>query len=49
VPISHAASYWAAQTVGFDFSAEDRVDAGKFNRVIWQGIMARPYPKRDVE
>jgi YVTN family beta-propeller protein len=46
--ISHDSTYWAAQTAGFDFSAEDRVDADKFNRIVWQGIMAGPYPQRDV-
>jgi DNA-binding beta-propeller fold protein YncE len=47
--ITHNSSYWAAQTQGFDFSAEDRIDADKFNRIIWQGIMAKPYPQRDFK
>jgi YVTN family beta-propeller protein len=44
--ISHDAAYWAQQTAGFDFRAEDRIDADKFNRIIWQGIMDSPYPTR---
>jgi DNA-binding beta-propeller fold protein YncE len=44
VTITHDAAYWAQQTEGFDFSAEDRIDSDKFNRIIWQGIMATPYP-----
>ena len=45
VPIQHDSAYWAAQTAGFDFSSEDRIDADKFNRIIWHGIMNQPYPK----
>jgi hypothetical protein len=42
----HDASYWAQQTAGFDFSAEDKLDAEQFNRVLWKGLMGedRPYP-----
>lgn len=47
VMVSHSAQYWAKRTAGFDFSREDRVDAEVFNRVIWQGLMDRPYPERD--
>ena len=43
---AHPASYWAAKTKGFDFSEEDRVDAVAFNRIIWEGLMATPYPSR---
>jgi hypothetical protein len=46
VKIAHPASYWAAKTKGFDFSEEDRVDAQKFNRIIWEGLMNSPYPGR---
>ncbi len=42
--ISHDSAYWADKTRGFDFTSEDRVDPDKFNRIIWQGIMASPYP-----
>ncbi len=33
----HDAAWWAAKTVGFDFSAEDRVPTALFNRVLWEG------------
>ena len=41
---THPASYWANLTQGMDFSSEDRVDAVGFNRIVWQGLMATPYP-----
>ncbi len=41
---THNADYWALATKGFDFSAEDRIDADKFNRVVWQGMKGTPYP-----
>jgi len=42
---THDAVYWAKATAGMDFSVEDRVDAGEFNRVLWKGLMgAKPYP-----
>jgi YVTN family beta-propeller protein len=44
--ILHNSDYWARQTVGFDFSREDHIDADKFNRILWQGIMPGPYPER---
>ena len=37
----HDASYWGAKTRGFDFSVEDRLDAGQYNRIIWQGLMGQ--------
>ena len=41
----HSAKYWAKRTEHFDFSGADRVPPAKFNRVIWNGLMAgRPYP-----
>jgi YVTN family beta-propeller protein len=40
----HDAQYWAKVTAGFDFSDADRVPPGKFNRVLWAGLMNRPYP-----
>ncbi|HLY20199.1 MAG TPA: hypothetical protein VKR61_23390 [Bryobacteraceae bacterium] len=43
---SHDAAYWAAKTAGFDFRGEDRVDAQKFNRIIWEGLMSTSYPTR---
>jgi DNA-binding beta-propeller fold protein YncE len=41
---THGAAYWAAQTQGMDFSSEDKVDAVGFNRIVWRGLMDRPYP-----
>ncbi len=42
---THDAAYWAAATAGMDFSAEDRVDFRRFNRILWQGLMGnKPYP-----
>jgi hypothetical protein len=37
---------WAAQTVGFDFSVEDRVNPVVYNPFLWKGIMGDsvPYP-----
>lgn len=41
----HDAGYWERATAGFDFSGPDRVSPGKFNRVIWKGLMGdKPYP-----
>ncbi|MBV8811997.1 MAG: beta-propeller fold lactonase family protein, partial [Acidobacteriaceae bacterium] len=46
VRISHNFRYWARKTRGFNFTEEDRVDADLFNRVVWEGLMDRPYPVR---
>lgn len=35
----HDAVYWAAKTEGMDFSAEDRLDTPRFNRILWTGLM----------
>jgi YVTN family beta-propeller protein len=42
----HDAAYWAAMTAGFDFSAEDKLDAERFNLVLWNGLKGenQPYP-----
>jgi len=42
----HDAAYWAARTEGMDFSAEDRLDTPRFNRILWAGLMgdALPFP-----
>ena len=43
----HDAKYWAKVTESFDFSEADRVPTGKFNRVLWKGLMrGRPYPAK---
>jgi DNA-binding beta-propeller fold protein YncE len=49
VPLAHDAAYWAEQTRGFDFSAEDRIDADAFNRIIWRGLMKSAYPVREIQ
>ncbi len=41
---THDAAWWEAQTKGMDFSKEDRIPTEKFNRILWKGIMGRPYP-----
>jgi DNA-binding beta-propeller fold protein YncE len=42
---THNAKYWARVTKGMDFTNEDRVDAGDFNRILWKGLMGnKPYP-----
>jgi DNA-binding beta-propeller fold protein YncE len=33
----HDAAYWAAKTASFDFSSEDRLDAGAYDRILWAG------------
>ena len=39
------AAYWAKQTAGFDFTGEDRVPTGLFNKVLWEGTRPGvPYP-----
>jgi hypothetical protein len=44
---AHDAAWWAEKTKGFDFTKEDRIDAGRFNRILWEGLMGdRPYPTR---
>jgi YVTN family beta-propeller protein len=44
VPL-HDAAWWAQQTKGMNFSVEDKIDTGKFNRVLWTGTMGDlPYP-----
>jgi hypothetical protein len=43
----HDAQYWAKRTARFDFSDADRVPTGKFNRVLWTGLMGgKPYPAK---
>jgi hypothetical protein len=41
----HTAEYWDEATAGFDFSEADQVPPARFNRVLWDGLMAgKPYP-----
>jgi YVTN family beta-propeller protein len=43
----HDAQWWAKATEGMDFGTEDKVDAEKFNRIIWAGMKGEdvPYPE----
>jgi len=43
----HDAAYWAAKTEDMNFSAEDRIDTARFNRILWAGLMgdAEPFPE----
>ena len=42
----HSAAYWGEKTKGMDFSKEDKVDAGQFNRLLWHAFKGEntPYP-----
>jgi hypothetical protein len=42
----HDAAWWSAQTKGFDFSREDRVESARYNRILWTGLKGDnvPYP-----
>ncbi len=41
---THTAAWWAERTRGFDWSAEDRVPAALFNKILWDGLKGTPYP-----
>lgn len=42
---THDADYWEQATLGFDFSAPDRVPNALFNQVLWKGLKGdEPYP-----
>ncbi|HYA62785.1 MAG TPA: bifunctional YncE family protein/alkaline phosphatase family protein [Candidatus Sulfotelmatobacter sp.] len=42
---THDATYWAKVTEGMDFSVEDHLDAQRYNRILWKGLMGdKPYP-----
>jgi YVTN family beta-propeller protein len=41
---SHDAQYWAEKTRGFDFSAEDRVPAELYNKILWDGLKGTAAP-----
>ena len=34
----HDAAYWEEKTKGFDFTREDRLDARRFNLILWEGM-----------
>lgn len=42
---AQSAAYWAKQTEGFDWTAEDRVPADLYNQILWEGVTnGTPYP-----
>jgi len=41
---THDAEYWAEKTRGFDFSAEDRIPAELYNKILWEGLKGTPAP-----
>jgi hypothetical protein len=43
----HDGAWWSEQTRGFDFSKEDKVDAARYNRILWKGVMGEnvSYPE----
>ena len=41
---THDAQYWAEKTRGFDFSAEDRVPAELYNKILWEGLKGTAAP-----
>jgi len=44
---THDGEYWAKATEGMDFEREDAIDAERYNRILWAGLMGgRPYPER---
>ena len=46
---THDWQYWSDATQGMDFQREDAIDAERYNRILWQGLMgARPYPERQA-
>ncbi len=44
---THDFRYWATATKGMDFSAEDRINFGQYNHILWKGLMGnKPYPEK---
>jgi hypothetical protein len=41
----HKASYWEKRLGDQDFEQEDRLDADRYNKLLWEGLMGRPYPR----
>ncbi len=41
---SHNAGWWTAHMQGQDFSVEDDLDTGRFNRALWLGLMGPGVP-----
>jgi len=47
LPILHNGQWWEEATKDFYFDSEDKLDANKFNRILWAGIVGDqiPYPE----
>ena len=42
---THDAKYWQRRLGDMDYDEEDKLDVGRFNRELWNGMMGnRPYP-----
>ena len=43
----HDGAWWLKQTKGMDFTREDRLDADRYNHLLWKGVMGEgvPYPE----
>lgn len=43
----HDGAWWVEQTKGMDFSREDKLDATRYNHLLWKGVMGEgvPYPE----
>ena len=43
----HDGAWWLEQTKGMDFTREDRLDADRYNHLLWKGVMGEgvPYPE----
>jgi len=43
----HDGAWWREQTKGMDFTREDRLDANRYNHLLWKGVMGEgvPYPE----
>jgi YVTN family beta-propeller protein len=41
---AHDAAYWTTVTKGYDWSQEDKIPSGDFNRVLWMGLAGGAYP-----
>jgi YVTN family beta-propeller protein len=41
---THDQDWWAQRTRGYDWSSEDKIPAGAYNRTLWEGMKGTPYP-----
>jgi YVTN family beta-propeller protein len=47
VPQKHDGAWWAAHTLGYNFSVPDKIDSAAFNRLLWLGIKGDGVPMPD--